>query len=96
MLVGPEVGLTRDSVRTQFQHEGRTIYLVIICILCLLLYFRSNASLSQIHSIPVFQGSNYLMSLPVLVDGISLIDASSRVYVPHSAFFVLKENGYLK
>ncbi|KAJ6342991.1 hypothetical protein OIU78_010834 [Salix suchowensis] len=28
VLVGPEVGLTRDSVRTQFQHEGRTIYLV--------------------------------------------------------------------
>ncbi|KAB5574517.1 hypothetical protein DKX38_001711 [Salix brachista] len=28
VLVGPEVGLTRDSVRTQFQHEGRTVYLV--------------------------------------------------------------------
>lgn len=28
VLVGPEVGLTRDSVRTQFQYEGRTIYLV--------------------------------------------------------------------
>ncbi|KAJ6937905.1 hypothetical protein NC652_012255 [Populus alba x Populus x berolinensis] len=29
VLVGPEVGLTRDSVRTQFQYEGRTIYLVL-------------------------------------------------------------------
>ncbi|XP_065849873.1 uncharacterized protein [Euphorbia lathyris] len=28
VLVGPEVGLTRDSVRAQFQFQGRTIYLV--------------------------------------------------------------------
>ncbi|XP_077239240.1 uncharacterized protein LOC143880280 isoform X1 [Tasmannia lanceolata] len=28
VLVGPEAGLTRDSVRAQFQFEGRTIYLV--------------------------------------------------------------------
>jgi len=28
VLVGPEAGLTRDSIRTQFQFEGRTIYLV--------------------------------------------------------------------
>ncbi|CAK9177837.1 unnamed protein product [Ilex paraguariensis] len=28
VLVGPEAGLTRDSVRAEFQHEGRTIYLV--------------------------------------------------------------------
>ncbi|CAK7357232.1 unnamed protein product [Dovyalis caffra] len=28
VLVGPEVGLTRDSVRTQFEYQGRTIYLV--------------------------------------------------------------------
>ncbi|WCJ41963.1 GTPase Der [Euphorbia peplus] len=28
VLVGPEVGLTRDSVRAQFDFEGRTIYLV--------------------------------------------------------------------
>lgn len=28
VLVGPEAGLTRDSIRTQFEFEGRTIYLV--------------------------------------------------------------------
>lgn len=28
VLVGPEAGLTRDSIRAQFQFEGRTIYLV--------------------------------------------------------------------
>ncbi|KAF5188564.1 Gtpase der, partial [Thalictrum thalictroides] len=28
VLVGPEVGLTRDSVRAQFQYQGRTIFLV--------------------------------------------------------------------
>ncbi|KAA8536653.1 hypothetical protein F0562_029131 [Nyssa sinensis] len=28
VLVGPEAGLTRDSVRAQFQYEGRTIYMV--------------------------------------------------------------------
>ncbi|GAV77360.1 MMR_HSR1 domain-containing protein [Cephalotus follicularis] len=28
VLVGPEAGLTRDSVRVQFQFSGRTIYLV--------------------------------------------------------------------
>ncbi|CAA7402716.1 unnamed protein product [Spirodela intermedia] len=28
VLVGPEAGLTRDSVRAQFNFEGRTIYLV--------------------------------------------------------------------
>ncbi|CAL0302468.1 unnamed protein product [Lupinus luteus] len=28
VLVGPEAGLTRDSIRTQFEYQGRTIYLV--------------------------------------------------------------------
>ncbi|GFY94375.1 GTP-binding protein [Actinidia rufa] len=28
VLVGPEAGLTRDSVRAQFEYQGRTIYLV--------------------------------------------------------------------
>lgn len=28
VLVGPEVGLTRDSIRVEFQYEGRNIYLV--------------------------------------------------------------------
>ncbi|CAH9074263.1 unnamed protein product [Cuscuta epithymum] len=28
VLVGPEAGLTRDSIRAQFHYEGRTIYLV--------------------------------------------------------------------
>lgn len=28
VLVGPEAGLTRDSVRAHFQYQGRTIYLV--------------------------------------------------------------------
>lgn len=30
VLVGPEAGLTRDAIRTQFEFQGRTIYLVII------------------------------------------------------------------
>lgn len=30
VLVGPEAGLTRDSIRTQFKFQGRTIYLVCI------------------------------------------------------------------
>lgn len=29
VLVGPEAGLTRDSVRVEFEFEGRTIYMVI-------------------------------------------------------------------
>lgn len=28
VLVGPEAGLTRDSIRAQFEFEDRTIYLV--------------------------------------------------------------------
>ncbi|KAL3814574.1 hypothetical protein ACJIZ3_015842 [Penstemon smallii] len=28
VLVGPEAGLTRDSIRVQFQYEGRSVYLV--------------------------------------------------------------------
>lgn len=28
VLVGPEAGLTRDAIRTQFEFQGRTIYLV--------------------------------------------------------------------
>lgn len=28
VLVGPEAGLTRDSIRTQFQFDNQTIYLV--------------------------------------------------------------------
>ncbi|XP_061357272.1 uncharacterized protein LOC133301637 isoform X2 [Gastrolobium bilobum] len=28
VLVGPEAGLTRDSIRTQFEFQGRTVYLV--------------------------------------------------------------------
>lgn len=28
VLVGPEAGLTRDSIRAEFEFEGRTIYLV--------------------------------------------------------------------
>ncbi|KAM3343230.1 GTPase Der [Capsicum galapagoense] len=28
VLVGPEAGLTRDSIRAEFEYEGRTIYLV--------------------------------------------------------------------
>lgn len=36
VLVGPEAGLTRDSIRTQFHYEGRTIYLVgFTCLLSL-------------------------------------------------------------
>lgn len=34
VLVGPEAGLTRDSVRAQFQYRGRTIYLVNIGFSC--------------------------------------------------------------
>lgn len=28
VLVGPEAGLTRDSIRAQFEFEGRIVYLV--------------------------------------------------------------------
>ncbi|XP_048503819.1 uncharacterized protein LOC104908706 [Beta vulgaris subsp. vulgaris] len=28
VLVGPEAGLTRDSIRAQFQYDGRTVYMV--------------------------------------------------------------------
>lgn len=28
VLVGPEAGLTRDSIRVEFQYEGRNVYLV--------------------------------------------------------------------
>lgn len=28
VLVGPEAGLTRDSIRAQFQFDNRTVYLV--------------------------------------------------------------------
>lgn len=28
VLVGPEAGLTRDSIRVQFEYEGRNVYLV--------------------------------------------------------------------
>lgn len=28
VLVGPEAGLTRDSIRAQFQFDSRTVYLV--------------------------------------------------------------------
>lgn len=28
VLVGPEAGLTRDSIRAQFQYDDRTIYMV--------------------------------------------------------------------
>lgn len=30
VLVGPEAGLTRDSIRVHFEYEGRTVYLVSI------------------------------------------------------------------
>lgn len=29
VLVGPEAGLTRDSVRVEFEYQGRTVYMVI-------------------------------------------------------------------
>lgn len=28
VLVGPEAGLTRDSIRVEFQYEGRNVFLV--------------------------------------------------------------------
>lgn len=34
VLVGPEAGLTRDSVRAQFEYQGRTIYMVKISLSC--------------------------------------------------------------
>lgn len=34
VLVGPEAGLTRDSIRVQFEYEGRNVYLVSIMSLC--------------------------------------------------------------
>ncbi|KAL0364947.1 UNVERIFIED_CONTAM: GTPase Der [Sesamum angustifolium] len=32
VLVGPEAGLTRDSIRVQFQYDGRNVYLVSIVV----------------------------------------------------------------
>lgn len=43
VLVGPEAGLTRDSVRAQFEYEGRTIYMV-RKILSLVVYVQFNGS----------------------------------------------------
>jgi predicted GTPase len=37
VLVGPEAGLTRDAIRTQFEFQGRTIYLVSFGLLVLFL-----------------------------------------------------------
>lgn len=43
VLVGPEAGLTRDSIRAEFQFEGKTVYLVNIlfkkCFLFLFMHF---------------------------------------------------------
>lgn len=36
VLVGPEAGLTRDSIRAEFNFQGRTIYLVNIMFLILI------------------------------------------------------------
>lgn len=38
VLVGPEAGLTRDSIRAQFQFDNRTIYLVSYDLYCVLHY----------------------------------------------------------
>lgn len=38
VLVGPEAGLTRDSIRVQFQYEGRNIYLVSVKFVTLLVF----------------------------------------------------------
>lgn len=35
VLVGPEAGLTRDSIRVQFQYEGRDVYLVSVNVIIL-------------------------------------------------------------
>lgn len=35
VLVGPEAGLTRDSIRVEFQYEGRNVYLVSLQIITL-------------------------------------------------------------
>lgn len=37
VLVGPEVGLTRDSIRAEFEFQGRTVYLVNNILIWLLL-----------------------------------------------------------
>lgn len=40
VLVGPEAGLTRDSIRAQFQYDDRTVYMVesVSCALLHLLF----------------------------------------------------------
>lgn len=40
VLVGPEAGLTRDSVRAQFQYQGRTIFMVYLCCSCFRFVFK--------------------------------------------------------
>lgn len=45
VLVGPEAGLTRDSIRAQFEFEGRTVYLVrIIFVHLALLNFQTQVT----------------------------------------------------
>lgn len=39
VLVGPEAGLTRDSIRVEFQYEGRDVYLVSAKIISFLVFF---------------------------------------------------------
>lgn len=39
VLVGPEAGLTRDSIRAQFKFEDRTIYLVRYQVSCASYYY---------------------------------------------------------
>lgn len=43
VLVGPEAGLTRDSIRVEFEYEGRTIYLVRITSYLTYILQRKNA-----------------------------------------------------
>lgn len=40
VLVGPEAGLTRDSVRAQVQFQGRTIFMVYLCSSCFRFIFK--------------------------------------------------------
>lgn len=50
VLVGPEAGLTRDSVRVHFEYQGRTVYLVDMRSLSVYLYSNMNYPLHLMKS----------------------------------------------
>lgn len=56
VLVGPEAGLTRDSIRAEFEFQGRTVYLVInIFVFVLLLSCKYNFTVHRLFFRSIYQ-----------------------------------------